>query len=252
MAAETSETSDIESIMSARGSSTAYLPHSHIPSFRQRNRRLNKKQQQLIQQYWHQYAISCCGDVLNLAKIYPNPAAPLVIEVGCGYGHFGLQQSQIHPENNYLFIETDTASVVSTLKQLVRHNLTNVRLIQNDAVLIFAHCLPPGSAREIHILFPDPWQKKRHHKRRLIRPYFLALIHRVLQPSARLFIATDWLDYAQHILTLCDKYPGLCSLASAEKYFPRPAWRCLTKYEQRGIQQGHTIYNFCYAFAATQ
>jgi len=147
--------------------------------------------------------------------------------------------AQAHPENDYLGIEVHLPGVGSLLKHIASRELTNLRLVRHDAVEVMQAMVPPASLAGIHIYFPDPWPKKRHHKRRLIQPAFVALLASRLAPGGYLHCATDWQDYAEQMLAVLGGEPTLENTAA--DYAPRPPWRPLTKFERRGLALGHGI-----------
>jgi len=146
-----------------------------------------------------------------------------------------------HPENDYLGIEVHTPGVGSLLKRIAGLGLTNVRIIQHDAVETLEHMIAPASFDGAHLFFPDPWPKKRHHKRRLIQPPFVRLLAGRLKPGAYLHAATDWEDYAQQILDVLSAEPLLEN--TAKGFAPRPEYRPLTKFESRGLKLGHRVWD---------
>jgi tRNA (guanine-N7-)-methyltransferase len=144
-----------------------------------------------------------------------------------------------HPENDYLGIEVHTPGVGNLLKLIDTEHLTNVRLIQHDAVEVFTHMLLEGSLDGVHVFFPDPWPKKRHHKRRLIQPPLVALVASRLKPGGYLHLATDWVEYADQMLAVLTAEPLLRNTTSA--FAPRPDSRPQTKFESRGLKLGHEV-----------
>ena len=149
--------------------------------------------------------------------------------------------AQAHPENNYLGVEVHTPGVGSLLKQIDERALTNVRIVQHDAVEVVEHMLAPACLAGVHVFFPDPWPKKRHHKRRLIQPAFVHLLATRLAPGGYLHLATDWEEYAQQMLAVAQAEPALANLADG--FAPRPDHRPLTKFEARGRNLGHAVWD---------
>ena len=146
-----------------------------------------------------------------------------------------------HPENDYLGIEVHGPGVGGLLKRVAELGLKNVRIIQHDAAMVVENMIPPTSLDGVHLFFPDPWPKKRHHKRRLIQPPFVALLASRMKPGALLHIATDWQDYAQQILEVLSTEPSLVNTAGG--FAPRPEWRPQTKFEARGVRLGHKVWD---------
>jgi len=153
--------------------------------------------------------------------------------------------AQSHPENDYLAIEVHTPGVGSLLNQIEQLGLTNLRIIQHDAVEVLQHMLPPECLHGIHIFFPDPWPKAKHHKRRLIQPALVARLCEHLKAGGYIHAATDWEDYAIQILQVLSNEPRLTNTAS--DYAPRPEYRPLTKFEQRGLKLGHGVWDLIFS-----
>jgi tRNA (guanine-N7-)-methyltransferase len=171
-------------------------------------------------------------------------AAPRILEIGFGMGEGLAEIAAAHPENDYLGVEVHTPGVGALLKQLGERGLTNVRVIQHDAVEVLTKMLAPASLSGIHIFFPDPWHKKRHHKRRLIQPPLAQLLASRLQAGGYIHLATDWQDYAEQMLAVLAAEPLLANTVA--DYAPRPDTRPLTKFEQRGIRLGHGVWDLLF------
>lgn len=170
--------------------------------------------------------------------------APLILEIGCGMGETTAAVAAANPGNDYLGIEVHTPGVGSLLKQIDALGLTNVRVIQHDAVEVLRAMIAPANLAGMHIFFPDPWPKKRHHKRRLIQPAFVALAASRLQPGGYLHAATDWQEYAEQILAVLGAEPALENTAA--DYAERPAYRPQTKFETRGLKLGHGVWDIVF------
>jgi tRNA (guanine-N7-)-methyltransferase len=168
-------------------------------------------------------------------------AAPRILEIGFGMGDTTARIAARDPATDYLGIEVHTPGVGSLLKRISELGLNNVRVIQHDAVEVIEHMIPPASLAGIHVFFPDPWPKKRHHKRRLIQAPLVALLSSRLEPGGLLHVATDWEDYANQILATLSVEPQLVNTATA--FARRPEWRPLTKFEERGLKLGHNVWD---------
>jgi tRNA (guanine-N7-)-methyltransferase len=164
-----------------------------------------------------------------------------VLEIGFGMGETTAAIAAARPESNFLGLEVHTPGVGSLLKLLGEGGLENVRVIQHDAVEVVRDMIPAGSLAGIHVFFPDPWPKKRHHKRRLLQPPFVALLAGRLAPGAYFHCATDWQEYAEQMLAVLAGEPLLENTASG--FAPRPAYRPPTKFEQRGLRLGHGVWD---------
>jgi tRNA (guanine-N7-)-methyltransferase len=170
--------------------------------------------------------------------------APVVVEIGSGMGETTARIASEHPETDYLAIEVHAPGVGSLLKRVEEEGLANVRVVQHDAVEVMRDMVPPDSLAAIHVFFPDPWPKKRHHKRRLLQPAFAALAASRLARGGQLHVATDWQEYAEHVLAVLSEVPGLRN--SAAGFAPRPPWRPETKFERRGLRLGHGVWDLLF------
>ena len=168
-------------------------------------------------------------------------AAPKILEIGFGMGETTADIAARHPASDYLGVEVHSPGVGALLKRIAELGLANVRIVQHDAVDVLEHMIPPGSLAGAHLFFPDPWPKKRHHKRRLIQPPFIALLASRLKPGGLVHAATDWEDYAHRILEVLSAEPLLINTAAG--FAPRPDWRPQTKFEERGLKLGHKVWD---------
>ena len=166
-------------------------------------------------------------------------SAPRFLEIGFGMGETTAQIAAGNPQNDYLGIEVHTPGVGGLLRLIEAQRLANIRIIQHDAVEVVTHMIPAASLAGIHVFFPDPWPKKRHHKRRLLQPAFVHLLASRLQPGGYLHVATDWEEYAAQILEVLSGEALLVN--SVEGFAPRPDYRPLTKFESRGLKLGHQV-----------
>ena len=183
------------------------------------------------------------GAPLDLAQAFGRDA-PTILEIGFGMGEATAHIAGLMPEKNFLCCEVHEPGVGALLKRIGEQGLTNIRIVQHDAVEVVDHMLTPGALAGIHIFFPDPWHKLRHHKRRLIQPPLVAKLATRLAPGGYLHCATDWEPYAQQMLQVLSAEPQL--LNSAEGYAPRPAYRPLTKFENRGLRLGHGVWDLVF------
>ena len=170
--------------------------------------------------------------------------APRVLEIGFGMGHASAAYAAQHPQHDLLGLEVHPPGVGALLKLVGEQQLGNVRIIQHDAVEVLREMVPPASLAAVHIWFPDPWHKKRHHKRRLIQPGFVVALLPHLQPGGVLHCATDWQDYAEQMLAVLSAEPGLAN--TAEGYAPRPPWRAKSRFETRGERLGHGVWDLVF------
>jgi tRNA (guanine-N7-)-methyltransferase len=186
------------------------------------------------------YGVPFARTVLDLDRLFGR-AAPKVLEIGFGMGETTAAIAQQHPETDYLGVEVHTPGVGSLLKRVAELDLKNVRVIRHDAVEVLQHMIAPASLDGAHVFFPDPWPKKRHHKRRLIQIPFVALLASRLKPGAYLHAATDWEEYASQILETLSVEPSLRNTAAG--FAARPDSRPETKFERRGLGLGHRVWD---------
>jgi len=170
--------------------------------------------------------------------------APTILEIGFGMGETTANIAAQHPENNFIGIEVHAPGVGSLLKQIADQHLENVRVIQHDAVEVVRDMIAPGSLHAIHVFFPDPWPKKRHHKRRLLQPAFVHELALRLETGGYLHVATDWQDYAEQVLEVLSQ--ELLLQNTVDSYAPRPPYRPQTKFEARGVRLGHDVWDLIF------
>ena len=217
--------------------------HRHIRSYVLRQGRVSNAQRRAHDTLLPRYGIEYSNELLDFDRVFGR-AAPRVLEIGFGMGETTATIAAAHPEIDYLALEVHTPGVGSLLKQLDEGGIANVRIIQHDAVEVLEHMAPDASFDGAHIFFPDPWPKKRHHKRRLIQPPLVSLLASKLKPGGYVHAATDWEEYAQQILEVFEGEPLLEN--TADDYAPRPEYRPLTKFEQRGLRLGHGVWDIVF------
>ena len=223
--------------------------HPRIRSYVLRAGRVGSGQARALAEIGPQFMLPYQPVLLDLDAVFGRAAsnsnpAPRILEIGFGMGEGLAEIAAAHPENDYLGVEVHTPGVGALLKQLGERGLTNVRVIQHDAVEVLTQILKPESLAGIHIFFPDPWHKKRHHKRRLIQSPLVQLLASWLQPGGYIHLATDWQDYAEQMLAVLSAEPQLQNTVA--DYAPRPDTRPLTKFEQRGIRLGHGVWDLLF------
>jgi len=217
-----------------------------IRSFVLRKGRLTSGQARAIERHWSEYGIDFSEKEIDLTKHFGR-SAPRILDIGSGMGDATLQLAAQHPENDYLAIEVYRPGVGALIRQALDLGIDNIRISKHDVMEVLHYQIPPAALDEVYVFFPDPWQKKRHHKRRLISPAFLALLMPKLKSHARLYLATDWPELAEHIQRVCDETPGLRNLAGKGNTAPRPDWRPATRFEKRARRLKHEIRDFAYA-----
>jgi tRNA (guanine-N7-)-methyltransferase len=214
-----------------------------IRSFVLRQGRVSNAQRRACETLLPQYGIPFSDNHLDLNRVF-NRDAPKILEIGFGMGETTATIAQTHPENDYLAIEVHTPGVGSLLNQIETLGLTNLRIIQHDAVEVLQHMLTKACLDGIHIFFPDPWPIARHHKRRLIQPTLVNRLCDHLKPGGYIHTATDWEEYAIHMLEVLSNETQLSNTST--DYAPRPEYRPLTKFEQRGIKLGHNVWDLIF------
>ena len=216
---------------------------SHIRSFVLRQGRVSNAQQRCYDTLMPQHGIRYSTQVLDLDTVFGRDA-PKILEIGFGMGETTAAIAHAHPHNDYLAIEVHTPGVGSLLKQIEEKQLSNIRIIQHDAVEVLRDMLADSVLDGVHIFFPDPWHKARHNKRRLIQPPFVAQLVQKLKSGGYIHVATDWQDYAEQVLAVLSAEPLLENTAA--DYAPRPDYRPLTKFEQRGLRLGHGVWDLVF------
>jgi tRNA (guanine-N7-)-methyltransferase len=214
-----------------------------IRSYVLRQGRVSNAQQRAYDTLLPQFGIPFAHEIVDLDRAFGR-SAPRILEIGFGMGETTAQIAALNPGNDYLGIEVHTPGVGGLLKQLAERALTNVRVIQHDAVEVLTYMIAPSSFDAVHMFFPDPWPKKRHHKRRLIQAPLITLLAQRMRPGAYLHVATDWENYAEQILAVLSAEPLLVNTARA--YTERPGHRPLTKFETRGLKLGHRVWDIVF------
>lgn len=215
----------------------------HIRSFVLRQGHLSTAQRRAVDTLLPRYGIPYVARSIDLDQVFGR-SAPKILEIGFGMGDSTAAIAAAHPETDYLALEVHTPGVGNLLKLIDAQSINNIRIIQHDAVEVLRDMIPDASLDGVHIFFPDPWHKARHHKRRLIQaPFIEKLVHK-LKPGGYVHAATDWQEYAEQILDVLSSAPRLENTAA--DYSPRPEYRPLTKFEQRGLRLGHGVWDIVF------
>ncbi len=225
--------------------SEAPAPRRRIRSFVKRAGRLTPGQQQALQRLWPEYGIDHDGSLLDLAGLFPQ-ARGVVLEIGFGNGESLLEMAEADPQTGFIGIEVHEPGVGHCLRGIADRGLDNLRLMSDDAMDILRDAIPDASLERIQLYFPDPWHKKRHHKRRIVNAEFRDQASRVLRPGGLLHMATDWQDYAEHMAAELLGDARFENLGDDQGYAPQPTWRPETKFERRGKRLGHGVWDLLF------
>ena len=216
-----------------------------IRSFVRREGRLSNRQARALEQGWAEFGIDYSNQKFNLAEIFGNDQ-PVVVEIGFGMGASFVEMAKAAPEQNFLGIEVHRPGIGACLADVIDQAVTNVRVMEHDAVEVMLNCLPENSVDRLQLFFPDPWHKTRHHKRRIVQPEFVQAIRRVLKVGGVFHMATDWENYAEHMLEVMQNAEGYKNQHPETLYAPRPEYRPLTKFEKRGHRLGHGVWDLLF------
>lgn len=220
---------------------------ARIKSFIRRQGRATVGQKQALEEHWDKYCLSPQADFDVMAAF--GRQAPLIVEVGFGNGDSLAAMAEANPNLNYLGIEVHRPGVGHLMMLLEQRGISNVRIYHHDAIEILEQKVPDHSVSGVHLFFPDPWHKRRHHKRRIVRPSFLELLNKKLAVGGYFHAATDWHDYAKDMLATLSAYAGLKNASPTGDYCPRPDYRPLTKFENRGLRLGHGVWDLIFTKA---
>lgn len=212
--------------------------HPPIRSYVLRGGRLGPGQQRALVELGPRFVLPFAPTPLDAEAVFGR-RAPLVLEIGFGMGDATAAVAAAQPQRDFIGVEVHEAGVGALLRRIGQAGLTNLRIVRHDAVEVLREMIAPGSLAGVHVWFPDPWHKARHHKRRLIQPAFVELLVSRLALGGYLHCATDWQPYAEQMLEVLSATPGLTNTAAG--YAPRPDWRPLTKFEVRGLRLGHGV-----------
>ena len=216
-----------------------------VRSYVLRAGRLTEGQKRALQELWPRWGISHGEEPLDLEGLFGN-ARPVIMEIGFGNGDATWRMAKAHPEENYIGVEVHKPGVGHLLLKLEEHGLANVRIACDDAVDFLSRRIPDASLRGVRIYFPDPWPKKRHHKRRMIQAPFVDLLAVKMAAGGVLHLATDWEPYAVHMREVMHNSPAFENLAPNGGFSDKPVWRPQTKYEKRGERLGHGVFDLVY------
>ena len=237
-----------EELADKEGLNKESLKNRRIRSFVLRQGRVTKGQERALETGLPKFGISYESKQLDLNQVYLRENSPKILEIGFGMGETTAKIAHTLPDCDFLAAEVHTPGVGALLKLIEEGALTNIRIIQHDVVEVLQNMLADASLDGVHIFFPDPWHKKRHHKRRLIQAGFVKLLCTKLKVGGYLHVATDWQEYAEWVLEILTAEPQLQNTATelALGYAAKPSYRPLTKFENRGIKLGHGVWDMVF------
>ncbi len=222
----------------------------HIKSYVKRRGHISRAQERAVEQGMPKWGIAYNpNQSIDFDKLWKREGAPNWLEIGFGMGETTAKIASAHPHVNYLGVEIYTAGVGSLIKQIEEQGIENIRIISHDVVDVLRDMIPDHSLDKVLLYFPDPWRKARHHKRRLIQPDFVAKLAKKMKPGAVLHCATDWENYAHHMLEVLENAPMFRN--TSDGFSPRPDDRPLTKFENRGLRLGHGVWDLLYTVCET-
>ncbi len=210
-----------------------------------RQGRLTKAQGRAIEQHWREFGVEHTKAPLDLDAIFQR-TAPRMLDIGSGMGEVVLALAKAHPENDYLAVEVHRPGIGRLLGMIAEHGISNIRIIHQDIVNVIDGQIPDQSLSAVYIHFPDPWPKRRHHKRRLVNAPFIRQLALKMRLGARLYLATDCQGLAEYMLAVCNEEPSLLNCAGSRGFSPRPAWRPVSRFERRGLRLEHGIRELIY------
>ena len=213
-----------------------------IKSFVMRAGRMTEGQQRGLEQGWPKFGLEIENGLRDFDEVFGR-SAPRTFEIGFGMGHSTLEMAAAAPEQDFIGVEVHKPGVGALLNGVMAQNLSNLRVYSCDALEVLRDCVADASLDRVLLFFPDPWHKSRHHKRRIVQPAFAELVRRKLKIGGVLHMATDWENYAEHMLEVMNAAPGYRNLAADGTYVPRPEERPVTKFERRGERLGHGVWD---------
>lgn len=225
--------------------------HRPIRSFVLRQGRLTVGQQRAFDTLWPRFGLEYDAKPIDFSALFGNDQ-PVFLEIGFGNGESLASMAAEHPDRNYLGIEVHGPGVGHLLIQIENLGLKNIRILRHDAIDVLKHSIPDGSLQGLFLFFPDPWHKKRHHKRRILNREFVTELGRVIRPGGFFHAATDWENYAEQMMAVLSEADTLFeNSAGAGQFTPRPDYRPLTKFEQRGQRLGHGVWDLIFTRRGT-
>lgn len=219
---------------------------SKVKSYVKREGRLTKGQARALEKCWPTMGLTIDQGLLNFTEVFGNDN-PVVLEIGFGMGKSLVEMAAAAPELNFIGIEVHRPGVGACLSDADEAGITNLRVFEHDAIEVLADCIAENSLHRVQLYFPDPWHKKRHHKRRLVQPEFVEKLRLKLAIGGKFHMATDWEPYAEHMLEVMQASSTFTNTSTSNDYVPRPDYRPITKFETRGQKLGHGVWDLIYS-----
>lgn len=216
-----------------------------VRSFVKRAGRTTEGQQKALEEVWPIMGLEVKNGPIVFSDVFGRDA-PVVLEIGFGMGDSLLEMASREPEKNYIGIEVHTPGVGRLLSNADEEGLTNIRIYAEDAIDVLAKCIPDNSLDVLQLFFPDPWHKKRHHKRRIVQPDFAQNLRKKLKVGGYFHMATDWENYAEHMMEVMSAAEGYTNKMGEGQYSPQPEWRPVTKFQKRGERLGHGMWDLMF------
>jgi tRNA (guanine-N7-)-methyltransferase len=216
-----------------------------VRSFVKRAGRTTESQQKALDDVWPVMGLDVKNGPIVFSEVFGREA-PVVLEIGFGMGGSLIEMASHEPEKNYIGIEVHSPGVGSLLSHANAAGLTNIRVYAEDAIDVLAQCIPDNSLDVLQLFFPDPWHKKRHHKRRIVQPDFAQNLRKKLKTGGYFHMATDWENYAEHMMEIMSAAEGYTNKMGEGQYSPQPEWRPVTKFQKRGERLGHGMWDLMF------
>ena len=216
-----------------------------VKSFVLRAGRMTEGQQKAMDDVWPSMGLELNNGLLDFNQVFGREA-PVVLEIGFGMGDSLVEMAKDQPEKNYIGVEVHRPGVGRLLSNAEKEGLTNIRVFCDDAIEVLAQCIPNNSLDCIQLFFADPWHKKRHHKRRIVQPEFAQTLRQKLKVGGVFHMATDWENYAEHMMEVMSVAEGYANAAGEGQYSPQPEWRPVTKFQKRGERLGHGVWDLMF------
>lgn len=242
---QTQQNHSTENDTEAQASEKPEKYSTRIRSFALRQGRLTPSQARALEEQWPKFGLEVANGMLDFETVFGRQA-PTIVEIGFGMGKSLAKMAEANPQNNYIGIEVHKPGVGALLKLIEEKGLTNIRIFNHDAIEVLEQCIAKESLDGLYLFFPDPWHKKRHHKRRIVQPEFARTVARHLKIGGQFHMATDWENYAEHMMEVMNEAPGYRNISGENQYTPRPDYRPLTKFEQRGHRLGHGVWDLIF------